>query len=40
MAYLDQKLKALYRFDGSHPAKWLAQIDKYFELDHIDDDYN
>ena len=40
MAYLDQKLKDLYKFDGSHPSKWLAQMEKYFELDHVYDDYN
>ena len=40
MGYLDLKLKALYRFDGCHPAKWLATMKKYFELDHVDDDYN
>jgi len=29
----------LYKFDGSHPAKWLAQMEQYFKLNHILDDW-
>ena len=29
----------LYKFDGSHPAQWLAQMEKYFKLNHILDDW-
>ena len=27
----------LYKFDGSHPATWLAQMEEYFTLTHIRD---
>ena len=37
MADLDQNLRDLYKFDGSHPATWLAQMEKYFTLNHIRD---
>ena len=28
----------MYKFDGSHPATWLAQMEQYFTLNHIRDD--
>eukprot|EP00253_Pinus_taeda_P004829 PITA_04829 len=28
----------MHKFDGSHPAAWLAQMDQYFKLNHILDD--
>ena len=28
----------MYKFDGSHPAIWLAKMEQYFTLDHIIDD--
>jgi len=37
MAALDQNLRDLYIFDGSHPVKWLAQMEKYFKLEYIYD---
>lgn len=36
MAGLDQR--NVYKFDGSHPARWLAQMEKYFRLNYIMDD--
>jgi len=38
MAGLDLNLRDLYLFDGSHPAKWLAQMEKCFRLNYIMDD--
>ena len=38
MAALGQNFRDLYKFDGSHPAKWLAQMEKYFRLNYIIDD--
>ena len=38
MASLGQNLRDLYKFDGSHPAKWLAQMEKCFRLNYIMDD--
>jgi len=37
MAGLDLNLRDLYTFDGSHPAKWLAQMEKCFILNYIMD---
>lgn len=28
----------MYKFDGSNPAIWLAQMEQYFTLEHIVDD--
>ena len=28
----------MYKFDGSHPTIWLAQMEQYFTLNHIRDD--
>ena len=28
----------MYKFDGSHLATWLAQMEQYFTLNHIRDD--
>ena len=28
----------MYKFDGSHPATWIAQMEQYFTLNHIMDD--
>ena len=33
IAGLDQR--NVYKFDGSHPARWLAQMEKYFNLNYI-----
>ena len=30
----------MYKFDGSHPAIWLAQMEQYFTLNPIRDDAN
>ncbi len=38
MAGLDQNLRDFYKFDGAHPATWLAQMEQYFTLNHIIDD--
>ena len=35
MAGPDQNLRDLYKFDGSHPARWLAQMEQYFNLNNI-----
>ena len=39
MAYLDQSSRDLYKFDGSHTSTWLAQMEQYFRLNHILDDW-
>ena len=39
MAYLDQSSRDLYKFDGSQPSAWLAQMDQYFKLNHLQDDW-
>ena len=28
----------MYKFDGSHPATWIAQMEQYFTLNYILDD--
>lgn len=28
----------MYKFDGSHPAIWISQMEQYFTLNHIRDD--
>ena len=38
MSALSQNFRDLYKFDGSHPAKWLAEMEKYFILNYIMDD--
>ena len=38
MAGLVLNLNDLYPFDGSHPAKWLAQMEKCFRLNYIMND--
>ena len=37
MAGLYLNLEDLYAFDGSHPAKWLAQMEKCFRVNYIND---
>ena len=29
----------VHKFDGSHPSAWLAQMDQYFKLNHLQDDW-
>ena len=38
MAGLGQNFRDLYKFDGSHLAKWLAQMEKYLKLDYVYND--
>ena len=39
MAGLDRSSRDLYKFDGSHPVKWLEQMEKYFRSKYIYDCY-
>jgi len=38
MAGLHQSLRDLYKFDGSHPARWIAQMENCFRLYYIKDE--